>query len=172
MKIIAFDPGKITSYAIFDTAMPYDVTIGEVDEIGVGRLRRPCGLHVARLAEGCDTGIVEEVGARSGQGVSSMFTFGLCTAVPLTVLAALAIPCETVTPPTWKKASRITAENEEGKTQARLYATQLWPQHKDILKVKKNHGMADAALMARWFFLKGPGRDAATAETVEVLSAA
>jgi crossover junction endodeoxyribonuclease RuvC len=172
MKIVAFDPGKIASYAIFDTCTPHLIEIGEIDLIGAGRLIRPCGMHIAEVLTGADCGLVEEVGAMKGQGVSSVFTFGLCAGAILNAISASSAQVETVTPPVWKRSTKITAKTDEGvKMQARAYATQLFPQHKKVLAVKKNHGQAEACLMARWYFLKGPGRDAADDDTKSVLSA-
>ena len=95
-----------------------------------------------------------------------MFTFGMCLGAILNAIGAMEVQLETVTPAEWKRSTRITSKSdEEVKSLARSYATQLFPQHKKIFSIKKNHGMAEAALMARWYFLKGPGRDAADAET-------
>lgn len=170
MKIIAFDPGKIASYAIFDTTTPHRIEVGEVEVVGSGRLIRPCGIHIAELIDGVDCAIVEEVGARRNQGVSSMFTFGMCLGAILNSISSHNVPLTLVTPAEWKRSTRIhSASDEEVKTLARAYATELWPEHKDIFRIKKNHGMAEAGLMARWYFLKGPGRDAATDDVREHL---
>ncbi|MBT28087.1 MAG: hypothetical protein CMO01_00390 [Thalassobius sp.] len=172
MKIIAFDPGRVCSYAILDTLAPHEVTVGELDLVGAGRLIRPCGQHIRELLEdGVDCAIVEEVGARQGQGSSSIFTFGLSTGAILNAIGASRVSLDTVTPPQWKRASRIHSSSEtDVKDLARAYATQLWPARRDVFKIKKNHGQAEAALMARWFFLKGPGRDAADKETKAALA--
>jgi crossover junction endodeoxyribonuclease RuvC len=171
MIILAFDPGKIASYAKFDTRSPHLIDIGEIDLIGAGRLVRPCGIQISSLLHDVDCGLVEEVGAMRGQGVSSVFTFGLCAGAIMNAISASSAQLETVTPPVWKRSTRITAKTDDGvKNQARAYATQLFPQHKKILSVKKNHGQAEAILMARWYFMKGPGRDAADDEAKKVLS--
>lgn len=171
MKIAAFDPGKVASFAVFDTTTPHLIEIGEIDIVGVGRMMRPCGLHIQRILEGVDCGLVEEVGAMKGQGVTSMFTFGMCFGAIMNSISVSAAQLETVTPAKWKANSRISAKSEEDvKAAARAYATQLFPQHKAILAIKKNHGMAEACLMARWYFLSGPGRDAAGDEALAVLS--
>ena len=78
MKIAAFDPGRIASYARLDTCRPFDIEIGEITLIGTGRLLRPCPLHIAEIIRDVDCCIVEEVGGRTGQGVSGVFTFCLC----------------------------------------------------------------------------------------------
>jgi len=170
MKIATFDPGKVASFAVYDTQKPHLIEIGEIDVIGVGRLLRPCGQHIKEVLAGADVGLVEEVGAMKGQGVSSMFTFGMCFGAILNTIGSCGIQLETVTPAQWKRSTRISAKSDEDvKTLARAYATQLFPQHKDIFRVKKNHGMAEACLMARWYFLKGPGCDVSDDEVKQVL---
>ena len=160
MRIIAFDPGRLASWAIMDTTTPQTVRVGEVDLIGSGRLRRPCPVHIAELLVGVDSAIVEEVGARPGQGESSLFTFGLCVGTVLGAVSAHKVQIELVTPQKWKAASRLGGISKDAsKDAARALATELWPEHKGVFRVKKNHGLAEAALMARWYFLTGPGRD-------------
>ena len=160
MIITSFDPGRDTSYARFDTQKPWDITVGLVDQIGVGRLLRPCPIHIAVLIRQSEHVIVEEVGARPEQGVSAMFTFGLCVGTVLGAISAWRRPLVLVTPQQWKKSSKLGGlGKDEAKTAARRYATELWPQQQTVFRVKGNHGMAEAALMARWYFLEGPGRD-------------
>ena len=172
MRIIAFDPGKIASWAIMDTQAPHLIDVGEVEVVGSGRLVRPCPLHISELLEGIDCAVVEEVGSRTGQGVSAMFTIGMCVGAVLNAIGANGMPLTLVTPPEWKRASRIhVAADADVKRLARAYATELWPAKRDVFRVAKNHGQAEAGLMARWYFLKGPGRDAADDETRRALAA-
>lgn len=160
MIIAAFDPGKITSFARLDTMQPHRIEIGEVIQIGSGRLLRPCAMHIQEIMSDVDAAIVEEVGARPAEGVSSAFTFGLAVGAILGAIGARSIPIVLVSPQSWKKASRIsTNDRMEAKDAARNYARELWPEHEKILRIRKNHGMAEAALMTRWYFLNGPGKD-------------
>lgn len=160
MKILALDPGRSTAYARFNSQRPYSIEIGELTVVGSGRLLRPCPMHLGEVAADMDAAIVEEVGARPMQGSSAIFTFGLSVGTILGALGALRLPVTLVTPQEWKRASRLgSMEREAAKDAARHFARELWPEHEAVLRVKKNHGMAEAALMARWFFLNGPGRD-------------
>lgn len=160
MRIAAFDPGKIASYAIFDSSAPFDIEVGTVRLVGAQREVRPCGVHICEIVGSVDQAIVEKVGAMPGQGVTSMFTFGMCTGAILGAIAAMGRPLERVEPQQWKLGSRLNGlKDDAAKTAARQYAKELWPQHAKIFDVAKNHGIAEAALMARWYFLKGPGRD-------------
>lgn len=160
MRIIAFDPGRLASWAVLDTSTPQRITVGEVELLGCGRLRRPCPVHIAELLSGVDSAVIEEVGARPGQGGSSLFTFGLCVGTILGAVSAHRVQIELVTPQKWKAASRLSGVSKEtAKDVARSLATELWPEQKGVFRIKRNHGMAEAALMARWYFLAGPGRD-------------
>lgn len=160
MRIVAFDPGRIASYAILRTQTPHLIEVGELDLIGSGRLRRPCPVHIRELMGGTDCAIIEEVGARPDQGASAVFTFGMCVGTILGAVSAAGVPIELVSPQKWKAASRLGGlAREAAKDAARAYATELWPDQKGPFRVKKNHGLAEAALMARWYFLAGPGRD-------------
>lgn len=159
MRVIAFDPGRISSFAIFDPSTPDQIEIGEVDLVGSGRLLRPCSLGIRPLIDTCDVAIVEEVGAMPKQGVSSVFTFGLALGTLLGAVGAAGKPLEMVRPQEWKKVARLNGkEKEEAKTLARMFAKEIWPQHAALFNVKKNHGLAEAALMTRWYFQIGPGR--------------
>jgi len=167
MRIISFDPGRLASWAVLDTSAPQKIAVGEVELIGAGRLRRPCPVHIAELLSGIDSAVVEEVGARPGQGASSLFTFGLCVGTILGAVSAHQVQIELVTPQRWKAASRLGGlSTDAAKEAARSFATELWPDHKALFRVKKNHGLAEAALMARWYFLSGPGRDVEGASEV------
>lgn len=160
MILASFDPGRVTSFAIFDTTKPWTIEIGEVDLVGVGRDLRPCGHQIREIVERTDIALVEKVGAMSKQGVSSMFTFGMSLGAILGALAASQLPIERVDPTEWKKGSRLNGlDKTDAKTAARRYAKELWPEHAKTFNMSTKHGMAEAALMARWFFLMGPGRD-------------
>lgn len=88
---------------------------------------------------------LEQVSAMPGQGVSSMFSFGVSYGVVQGVLSALNIPFVLVTPQAWKKrAGLIHAEKDK----ARTTAQQLFPSAD--LSRKKDTGRADALLIARF----------------------
>jgi crossover junction endodeoxyribonuclease RuvC len=159
MRVIAIDPGKTASFAKLDRSCPQEIELGTLSHVGSGRLIRPCPMHLAELLADVDTAIVEEVGARPLQGVSSVFTFGLSLGSLLGAIGAAKISLVMVSPSQWKKSSRINVkETSEAKDAARSFARELWPQHEKLLRVKGNHGLAEAALMARWYFHAGPGR--------------
>lgn len=92
---------------------------------------------------------IERVGARPNEGVSSMFTFGHGYGIWIGALAALEIPYQLVTPQAWKKVMMPGAPHD--KDASRIVARRLFPtQTEEGLSRKKDHGRADALLMAEY----------------------
>jgi hypothetical protein len=92
------------------------------------------GLHV----------VIEASQPMPGQGTRSMFTIGYGYGLWLGILAALQVPYTPVRPAVWKKAVGLGKDKE----QARLRAQQLFPTAD--LRRKKDHGRAEALLLAWW----------------------
>lgn len=97
--------------------------------------------------------VVELVGARPGQGVCSMFSFGESTGVALGALMAAA-PSKTierVAPLKWKNWYRKQLGIRKGcKVDSREIATKLFPHCACYFTRKKDHNSADAVLIALW----------------------
>ena len=90
---------------------------------------------------------IEYVSAMPGQGVSSMFKFGQVYGAALATLATLQIPYRKVTPPVWKRAfSLIGCDKDESRSRA----LELFPGVVEYLRLKKNHGRADALLLSEY----------------------
>ena len=110
---------------------------------------------------------LEAVGARPGQGVSSVFSFGHSFGTISGVLAALKVPMELITPGRWKKAFQLVGTEKEA---SRALAIQLYPQAAEWLARKKDHGRAEALWLARFGWQAGrapvrAGRGAQVRET-------
>lgn len=91
--------------------------------------------------------VVERVGAMPGQGVSSMFKFGHANGLVVGVIGACAVPMALISPSKWKKHFNLSADKEE----ARALALRRFPSLADALKRKKDHGRAEAALIALYW---------------------
>ena len=89
---------------------------------------------------------LEKVHSMPGQGVASMFSMGKGFGIWLGIIATLKYPLTLVTPQAWKKAMMDGMGKE--KDASRLRAIQLFPQVADQLSRKKDHGRADALLIA------------------------
>lgn len=163
MKITAFDPGKQASWATYDTSRPDIIEIGDVDTSGIGRLMRPCGVHILELIRDSDLVLIEEVGTRPKEGSSSAFTFGMAFGSLLAVVQSANKPLRTVTPKQWSVQLRLkdSAGETDKKAAAVSLVKELWPSSREYLVHKKDHNRADAALMIRWFVEYGPGKDIA-----------
>jgi crossover junction endodeoxyribonuclease RuvC len=90
--------------------------------------------------------VLEQVHAMPKQGVSSTFTFGASYGQIRGVVGALGIPLYLVTPRKWKKHFQLSADKEE----SRGRAIQLFPANAERLTRKKDHGRAEAALLAKY----------------------
>jgi hypothetical protein len=90
---------------------------------------------------------VEQASARPGQGVSS--TCKTCRGAGIIegVLAALDVPYSWVSPRTWKRASGLIGADKDV---SRARAMEWYPQASDRLARKKDHGRAEALLIAAY----------------------
>lgn len=156
MRVLGIDPGLSGAVACLDSDGALDLrdmpalaiqrngkAKREVDaailaDMIEGFTRDPFGLRIEVAA------YVEQVGAMPGQGVSSMFAFGQSFGVVLGVLAALEVPVTRVPPATWTRALGVAKGDDAG----RRRASELLPQHAHFWARKKDHGRADAALIA------------------------
>lgn len=116
-----------------------------------GKRHQVNGAEVARIlrlwleGSGAVTAFVERVAAFPGQGVSSMFGFGVSYGIIQGVLATLGIPMVLVNPIQWKKRAGLL---KQPKDMARTIAQRLYPLAE--LDRKKDIGRADALLIARF----------------------
>lgn len=93
-----------------------------------------------------DEAYCERVFAMSGQGVTSVFSFGRSLGAIEGILGARLIKTTLVTPQIWQKAMGVSG----GKDGARARAMEVFPWNVDYFKLKKHDGRADAALIAAW----------------------
>lgn len=153
MNILGIDPGLDGALCILpidDTApLFYDTPVLEVR--GKGGTRReynlPAMASLLRPWIGARVAI-EQVHAMPGQGVRSMWTMGFGVGAWEGVLAGLSMSYQRVTPQRWKKVLMDGMGHE--KDASRLRALQLFPACAAMLHRKKDHGRADALLIAEW----------------------
>lgn len=145
--IIGVDPGSVSAaYGILGTngslfaAGDVPVVDRMVDAAGWTDLLQRLGLDDDDLA------VVEQVSAFPKQGVTSSFRFGMGCGIIRGVLAALNIPIIQIAPGKWKKHFALNSDGEK----SRALALRLWPTCTDLVR-KKDHGRAEALLMARWY---------------------
>lgn len=159
--MIGIDPGLTGAVAL--VAGERALRVWDMPTVADGRGQCVCPALLADLlgeavelarAQGEDRPrvILERVGARPGQGVASMFTFGRAAGIAEGVVGALGLPIRLVTPERWKRQARLSGKPKDA---SRTLAVQLFPEIASELARKRDGGRADALLLA--FF----GRDLA-----------
>jgi hypothetical protein len=88
------------------------------------------------------------VGVRPGEGAVGAFAFGRARGVCEGVCAGLAVPVQFITSPQWKRIHGIPPGKDGAKDAARSKAIARWPALADQFKRVKDHGRAEAALIA------------------------
>lgn len=149
MIFIGVDPGITGALAVIGEhgyvavhdmpAMLYGKTTGR-KAVNLPLLAATIRPYTALACVAC----VERVNAMPGQGVSSMFSMGMSFYGACGTLAGLEIPFYLVQPQAWKGYFQLNSEKERSLDLAR----KLYPMAS--LKHKKDHGRAEALLIARY----------------------
>ena len=151
MILCGIDPGLSGALAIFHpekgTLVLIDMPTVEV-KVGASKKRRVSEPMLAELLRpyGIEHAALEQVSAMPGQGVSSMFQFGLSYGAIRGVLAGLRIPITSVTPAKWMRDLKLNG----GKDGSRQRASELFPAYAASFSRVKDNGRSDAALLAYW----------------------
>lgn len=151
MRLLAVDPGLTGALAFYDKELNSLV----VRDMPVAKKGQKNELLEAQLAhmvrDFCpDVAVLELVHSLPKQGVSSTFKFGVCFGVLKGILAALDVPCHFLTPQQWRRVAHVQgAAGDKGAS--RIRATQLFPAAAESFARVKDHGRADAALIAYAF---------------------
>ncbi|MFG1340268.1 RuvC family protein [Xanthobacter autotrophicus] len=141
MTVLGIDPGISGAWALLHAdgtlaAGDLPVAGGQIDAATFSALIRSTRPVAA---------FVEAVHAMPKQGVASTFKFGMAHGTIIGALSALQVPTNLVAPTSWKRHFRLDADKEK----ARALALRLWPAAGCFAR-KKDHGRAEAALIARF----------------------
>ncbi len=142
--ILGLDPGISGALAFYFTEAPDRIAVE--DMAVAGKMVSAPLLAASIQKHGPAIAVIESVGARPGQGVSSMFRFGTAYGIAQGVIGALQIPVEFVSPQRWKKHFHLTGDKEL----SRAKAQQLFPACAVSFNRVKDHGRAEAALIAKY----------------------
>jgi crossover junction endodeoxyribonuclease RuvC len=152
MKIIlGVDPGVRGGLAIVvvhdDAAPPNIADMIDIPVAGVGAKERVDVLALRAWIEQHrpDYAYIERAQAIPKQGASSGFKYGRAVGAIEGVIACCLVPLVIVEPTTWKKFYQLRGGDKEG---SRQRALQLFPSAHALLARKKDHGRAEAALIA------------------------
>lgn len=149
--IIGIDPGLTGAFALLlpgGSLYVYDMPTlkarGGRNTLDMHRARSLVEQMVDRA--GIDTPLVvlEEVHSMPKQGVVSTFTFGRTFGQLEGLVVGAGLPLRMIPPRVWKKALRVSADKDA----VRLEASRIFPEHAPFWPRKKDHGRAEAALLA------------------------
>jgi len=140
---IGIDPGKTGVAALVTHASAHEILDYPGDpSLIVDRLRSwKLSYEIVMVA-------LEKVSARPGQGVVSMFTFGRNLGAWEGIISAFGIPFMMPTPRQWQKGIIDQKAGADPKARSLNTARRLFPDAE--LTRKKDHGRADALLLAFW----------------------
>jgi crossover junction endodeoxyribonuclease RuvC len=150
MKILGCDPGirgGLAIVKIIDGAAPQLIDAIDIPTVGVGAKERvdPIAIRTWIKTHQPQHALIERGQAMPKQGVSSTFKFARAIGAIETVVACCGIPLTIVEPTTWKKFHQLRGGEKET---SRQRALQLFPTAHALLARKKDHGRAEAALIA------------------------
>ncbi len=174
MLIIGIDPGITGAVARLNVGGPLRITVHDTPfETAKGKKNKKTGKYnikkiylpsamsaLLSWLQKSDSDIhayIEKVASMPGQGVVSMFNFGMGYGIWIGILAALKIPYTMVTPQAWKK---VLMQGIKDKDAARGRACQLFPMMANELNYKKDIGRADSLLIAEYGRRTFRGNDA------------
>lgn len=149
--ILGIDPGLTGGIAVIENGIPITVHdmpgFTKVNAKGKkSNFVQPRQLFQLIENLNPDAIVLEQVHSMPGQGVASMFKFGL--AYGICQGAAGGVPTILVTPQTWKKPFSLIGKEKD---EARLLMLHMYPELKPLLKRKKDLGRADALLIGMWY---------------------
>jgi len=150
MKLLGVDPGirgGLAIVSIDDGAAPQLIDAIDIPVTGVGAKERVDVLAIRTwiIAHAPQHALIERAQAMPKQGASSGFKYGRATGAIEAVLACCEIPMTIVEPSMWKKFHQLRGGDKEA---ARQRALQLFPATHALLARKKDHGRAEASLIA------------------------
>jgi crossover junction endodeoxyribonuclease RuvC len=149
MIILGVDPGIRGGLAVVSDTDGIAMLIDAIDipTIGTGARER---VDVAAVRDFIERykpalALIERTQAMPRQGASSGFKYGRATGALETAIILCAVPIEIVEPTAWKRHWRLPGKDKE---RARQRALELFPAAHGLLARKKDHGRAEAALIA------------------------
>ena len=148
MRVLGVDPGMAGALACYEDSLGalsvHDMPLFSQNwGRGFDKLNQ-IQLHELISSFAPDCAFCERVGAMPGQGVVSMFTFGVAFGTIRGILASLRIPVRYLTPQQWQRTMGVP----HGKDAARRRATELLPNYAPLFARVRDDGRADATLIA------------------------
>lgn len=150
MRIIGIDVGLSGGVAIVSDAGWAEVFDLPVSGDGPSARINAAALKDLLMGENAAAqthAFVENANAHPDQGVSSVFRYGRAVGAIEAAVACAGVPITLVAPQTWKKFFHLKGPNKE---RSRHLAIQRFPAVASSLSRKKDHGRAEALLIASY----------------------
>lgn len=149
-RILGIDPGirgGLALVEINDGMAPQLRDAIDIPVVGTGAKERVdvLAIHSWIIAHQPQHALIERAQAMPKQGASSGFKYGRATGAIEGVLSCCEIPMTVIEPSMWKKFHGLRGSDKEA---SRQRALQLFPSAHDLFRRKKDHGRAEAALIA------------------------
>jgi crossover junction endodeoxyribonuclease RuvC len=146
---LGIDPGIRGGLAVVDDHDGVGHLLGAIDipVIGTGARER---VDVAAVRDWIlqhrpGFALIERAQAMPRQGASSGFKYGRATGALEAAVVVCAVPLEIIEPTAWKRFWKLPPKDKE---RSRQRALELFPAAHTLLARKKDHGRAEAALLA------------------------
>ncbi len=157
---VGIDPGLNGGICILDgDEMSPAVYVMPTVKVGTKNHIDPHALRDIIASRNVQEVVIERVGARPGQGVTSMFSFGYGAGIIEGVCAARFIPYRFVTPQAWQKKI-LEGLPKDGTKSSVVYCKRKFPliDWRETPRCKNAHdGMTDAACIAMYGLLTSKG---------------
>ena len=150
-NIIGIDPGLSGAIAMYDGAelLVWDMPFFEIAVNGKKRKRiDTVALHNLMRCNEIDHVYIEKVNAQPGNGTAAAFSFGYGCGVIDAVVQCSELPFTHVSPQRWKKDMGCPKEKDG----ARHRASQLLPKWAHCWQLRRQDGVAEAAMISMWGF--------------------
>jgi crossover junction endodeoxyribonuclease RuvC len=150
MRVLGVDPGVNGGLAVVeitDGAASVLIECIDIPAIGSGAKERVDAIAIRNwlAAHKPQHAYIERAQAMPGQGASSGFKYGRAVGAIEAAITLCSIPVEIVEPPAWKRFWKLPGKDKES---GRQKALQLFPASHAALARKKDHGRAEATLIA------------------------
>src|SRR5262245_34142613 len=145
--VLGVDPGIRGGLALVDNAKRQIIDSIDLPVVGVGAKER-IDVHAIRSwveQHRPDHAVIERAGVMPKQGIASGFKYGRAVGAIEAVIALCGVPMTSIEPTAWKKYHGLRGGDKEA---SRQRALQLLPAAHELLARKRDHGRAEAALIA------------------------
>jgi crossover junction endodeoxyribonuclease RuvC len=170
LAILGVDPGVRGGLAIVSVGadtMPYLIDAIDIPVTGVGAKERVDAIATRNwiTQHAPQRALIERAQAMPKQGASSGFKYGRAVGAVEAVIACCGIPLTIIEPTAWKKFHQLRGGDKEA---GRQRALQLFPTAHELLARKKDHGRAEAALIALYQLNRIPAQAGVAAGRIPV----